>query len=222
MKQAVQWAALCALVLLLGACATATVIPVGNARAPIDPSQVRLYVQPPPHYEVLGIITGNSQFEGTGQSGVNDVIKKVRQEAAKLGANGVLISGTGQQYSGSIGGSNYLGWGVFASSSTASYSKLVDAKAIYVPDGPQPTAVAYDDTPRGTWPLPIPQFDVRAGCQSAGGDLNACINAEQAARTWLASHTTSVQIAGACTAFAQQSYTLIEACVRQRESAAPR
>lgn len=72
------------------------------------------------------------------------------------------------------------------------------------------------------WPLPMPQFDVRAGCQSAGGDLNACINAEQAAHTWLASHTTSVQTAGQCTTFAQpsQSYTLIKACVQQREGTA--
>lgn len=219
MKQALQLAALC-VVLLLGACATATVIPVGNARPPVDPSQVRLYVQPPARYEVLGIISGNSQLEGTGQSGLNDVIKEVRKQAAKLGANGVLIASTGQQYHGSIGGSSYLGWGNFASSSTATYSQLVDAKAIYVPEGPEVTAAAYDNAPRGAWPLHLPEFNVNASCQSAGGSVNGCITAEHAARAWLASHTTTVQIAGACTAFGQQSYTMIEACVQQRERAA--
>src|SRR5690348_1597310 len=70
--------------LALGACATATVVPVGNTRAPIDPSQVRLYAQPPAHYEVLGILQGNSGMEGTGQSGVNDTINKLKDQAAKL------------------------------------------------------------------------------------------------------------------------------------------
>lgn len=206
--------------LLLGACATATVIPMGNARPPIDPSQVRLYAQPPAHYEVLGIITGNSQLEGTGQSGVNDVIKKVREEAAKLGANGVLIAGTGQQYSGSIGGSNYLGWGMFASSSSANYSQLVDAKAIYVPDAGQTGGYADAGGQRGAWPLPLPQFDINASCQAAGGDVNRCVLAERAARSWLAGHSTTVQIAGDCSAFAQASYVMIQACVQQREGAA--
>jgi len=68
--------------LALGACATATVVPVGNTRAPIDPSQVRLYAQPPAHYEVLGILQGNSGMEGTGQSGVNDTINKLKEQAA--------------------------------------------------------------------------------------------------------------------------------------------
>lgn len=220
MKQAMAWAALCAVVLLLGACATATVIPVGNVRAPIDPAQVRIYAQPPPHYEVVAILTGNSQLEGTGQAGVNDVIKKLKQEAAKLGANGVLIAGMGQQYQGSFGGSSYMGYGNFLHSSTANYSQMVDAKAIYVPQGVEATNAAYDSTPTGTWPLPLPQFDVNAGCQAAGGNVAACINAEQSARAWMASHTTTVQIAGDCTAFAQQSYTMIQACVRQREGTA--
>ena len=109
-----------AAMLVLGACATATVVPVGNARAPIDPSQVRIYAQPPAHYEVLGILNGNSNMEGTGQSGVSDVIKKLKEQAAQLGANGLLMGKMGQQYTGSFGGTSYLGWGNFLGSSTAS------------------------------------------------------------------------------------------------------
>jgi hypothetical protein len=205
--------------MMLGACATATVVPVGNARAPIDPSQVRMYAQPPAHYEVVGILSGNSNYEGAGQSGVNDVIKKLKEEAAKLGANGVLIGKMGQQYLGSAGGASYMGWGQFSSSSFAAYSKTIDAQAIYVSDA---TGYAQQDAAapqNGAWPLSLPQFDTRAGCEAAGGDVNACINAEQTARGWLASHTTTVQIAGDCSTLAQQeqSYTMIRACVQQRE-----
>ncbi len=72
------------------------------------------------------------------------------------------------------------------------------------------------------WPLQLPSFDVNASCQAAGGNVAACISAETNARAWLAQHTTSVQIAGDCSVFAQQdqSYTMIQSCVRQREGAA--
>lgn len=211
-----------AAVLALGACATATVVPVGNRRPPIDPSQVRLYAQPPAHYEVLGILQGNSGIEGTGQGGVNDTIKKLKEQAAELGANGVLLGKMGQRYRGSVGGSSYLGWGNFLGSSTATYSQMIDAQAIYVPD-PTGVVTGTDVTPEnGAWPLQLPQFDVNASCHSAGGNVAQCVGAEQAAHVWLAHHSTTVQIAGDCSTFAQetQSYTMIEACVQQRERAA--
>lgn len=205
--------------IILVGCATATVIPVGNARAPIDPSQVRIYVQPPPHFEVLGILSGDSGIEGVSQTGVSDTIKELKAQAAKLGANGVLLGKMGQKYSGSYGGSSYIGWGNFLGSSSATYSKTIEAQAIHVSS--VSSSPDYVDQPSqgGAWPLPMPQFDVNAGCQSASGDVNACISAEHAARAWLAEHTTTVQIAGGCSSFAQQqqSYTMIKACVQQRE-----
>ena len=208
--------------LALGACATATVVPVGSTRAPIDPSQVRLYAQPPAHYEVLGILQGNSGMEGTGQSGVNDTINKLKEQAAKLGANGVLVGKMGQRYAGSVGGTSYLGWGNFLGSSTAAYSQTIEAQAIYVPDPAGTVAETYDAPENGAWPLQLPQFDVNASCGSAGGNVAQCVSAEQAARAWLTHHSTSVQVAGECSNFAQdtQSYTMIEACVQQRERAA--
>jgi len=203
--------------LALGACATATVVPVGNTRAPIDPSQVRLYAKPPAHYEVLGILQGNSGMEGTGQSGVNDTINKLKDQAAKLGANGVLLGKLGQRYAGSVGGTSYLGWGNFLGSSTAAYSQTIDAQAIYVPDFAEADPGRFDAPENGTWPLQLPQFDVNASCQSAGGNVAQCVSAERAARAGLMHHSTSVQVAGDCSNFAQdtQSYTMIEACVQR-------
>lgn len=207
---------------ILGGCATATVIPVGNTRQPIDPSQVRLYVNPPAHYEVLGLINGNSNYEGSGQSAVADMVQKIKEQAAKLGANGVLLGKMAQQYLGSSGGGAYLGWGVFNSSSMAAYSQTMQAQAIYVaPEGR--ADLSTDQEPEhGTWPLQLPQFSVQTNCRTAGDNVEACISAENTARTWLANHTTTVQIAGDCSAFSQatQSYTMIKACVQQREQQA--
>lgn len=98
-------------------------------------------------------------------------------------------------------------------------TKGCGSQAAYVPAAPQPTAYANAAPENGAWPLTLPQFDVNASCQSAGANFNACVSAEQTARAWLAHHTTSAQIAGDCSAFAQQSYTMIQACVRQREGA---
>lgn len=227
MKRVLPFLALCTVITLLGACATATVIPVGNARAPIDPSQVRIYVRPPPRYEVLGILDGNAGIEGTGQSAVNDVIKKLKEQAAKLGANGVLIGKTGQQYAGSWGGANYLGWGAFIGSSSATYTKTVDARAIYVGSDAPAQSVTSSQVASGMapvvtsgWPLPMPQFDTYGSCNSAGGDVQACETAEQAAQSWLSMHSTTVQIAGYCTGVAQsaQSYAMLKSCVEQRDA----
>lgn len=93
------------------------------------------------------------------------------------------------------------------------------SQAAYVPASTRTAVSANAEPENGTWPLPLPKFDTNASCQGAGVNFNACMSAEQSARTWLAHHTTTVQIAGDCSAFAQQSYTMIQACVRQREGA---
>lgn len=221
MKRSFRINTLCAATLLLGACATATVVPVGNSRAPIDPSQVRLYATPPAHYEVVGILNGDSGIEGVSQNAINDTIRKLKEQAAKLGANGVLLGKIGDQYKGSFGGSSYLGWGSFIGSSSATYSKKIDAEAIYVSGGYTSDTHAPAQA-NGAWPLPLPSFNVNASCTAAGGDIAGCVRAEDSARTWLAGHTTTVQIAGDCSTFAQQtqSYTMIQACVQQREGSA--
>jgi len=112
--------------------------------------------------------------------------------------------------------------GQFLGSSTAAYSQTIDAQAIYVPDFAEAVPGRFDASENGTWPLQLPQFDINASCQSAGVNVAQCVSAEQAARAWLMHHSTSVQVAGDCSNFAQntQSYTMIEACVQQRERAA--
>lgn len=219
-KRTVQFMVSTLFASILAGCATATVIPVGNTRPPVDPAQVRLYVSPPPHYEVLGLINGNSNYEGTSQSGIADMVRKIKEQAAKIGANGVLLGKMAEQYLGSSGGATYMGWGIFNSASMAAYSQTMQAEAIYVSmDGSMATTPG-QQIEHGAWPLQLPQLAIRTNCEaSMPGNVETCINVENAAHAWLLTHTTTVQIAGDCTAFSQesQSYAMIKACVQQRE-----
>src|SRR5215471_2917666 len=90
---------------LLAACASSHVM-IGKARPPISPDQVQIYTRPPtvPYEEIARLETSSAgSFSFTAQGKTDAVIKRLKEEAAKLGANGVLLEGIGDQYSGSIG-----------------------------------------------------------------------------------------------------------------------
>lgn len=107
--------ALAMLIPMLAACASSHVL-VGSPRPPIDPAQVRVYFAPPPGgYEQIAMLQSNSgAFTYGEQNKMNSVIGKLRNEAAKLGANGVLFQGTEDGYGGGgvsvgAGGGRYGG-----------------------------------------------------------------------------------------------------------------
>lgn len=89
----------------LAACATSHVM-IGKARPAISPEEVRIYQRPPqtPYEEIARLDTSSQgSFSFTAQGKTDAVIKRLKTEAAKLGANGVLLEGIGDQSSGSIG-----------------------------------------------------------------------------------------------------------------------
>ncbi len=90
------------LTLLLAACATSHVL-TGQPRPPIDPSQVRVYFERPAGaYEEIALLdTASGPFTYGEQNKTDAVIQKLRVEAARLGANGVLFQGTADGYGGS-------------------------------------------------------------------------------------------------------------------------
>ena len=90
------------LALTLAACATSHIL-TGQPRAPIDPAQVRVYFDPPPAgYEEIALLeTRSGAFTYGEQNKTDQVIDKLRVEAAKLGANGVLFQGTSDSWGGS-------------------------------------------------------------------------------------------------------------------------
>src|SRR5450631_19059 len=135
-------AAAAAIILVaIAGCATSHVM-IGRARPPISPDQVQIYLHPPAgKYEEIALLDTSSRnsFSITAQGKTNAVIQRLKAEAAKLGANGILLSGVGDQASGSVGsgfgtatGSGHTAFGVGIGSSATVFQKKGDGMAIYV------------------------------------------------------------------------------------------
>src|ERR1700682_656829 len=90
----------------LVACAPSSHILVGTARPPISPSDVKIYLQPPPAFEQIAILnaSANSMFGTGGQGTVDKAIQRLKEQAAKLGANGIILEGMSDRQTGSLGG----------------------------------------------------------------------------------------------------------------------
>jgi spermidine/putrescine-binding protein len=83
--------------LTLTGCATGSSTVTGNARSAIDPNVVKFYLEPPQEYEIIGIVESSSDVELSSQAARDRTIEELKVQAAKIGANGVLITGTGSQ-----------------------------------------------------------------------------------------------------------------------------
>lgn len=124
----------------LSGCATSYVL-VGQTRPPISPDQVQIYLHPPANkYSEIALLDTSSRgsFAITAQGKTNVVMDRLKAEAAKLGANGILLEGVGDQAGGSVGtgyatasGHSAFGFG----SAAAIYHKKGDGLAIYVEPG---------------------------------------------------------------------------------------
>jgi hypothetical protein len=143
------------LLALLAGCASTSQVMVGQARAPITPEQVRIYNQAPPHYEEIAVLeTQSGGFTYGEQNKMDEVLANLRKSAAALGANGVLLEGHGNVYSGSgvgvgvgkenYGGSSSTGVGVgFSISPSPKHARAVaiwvDPNAPNMPSAETPT-----------------------------------------------------------------------------------
>ena len=130
------------MVLLLGGCASSHVM-IGEARPPISPDQVKLYLHPPEKYEEIAIIDASSRrsIVFTDQQKMNKVIARLKEEAAKIGANGILIQATGDEQSGAVGtgagtatASGHSAYGTEIGVSAGMFMKTGQGIAIYVPN----------------------------------------------------------------------------------------
>jgi hypothetical protein len=89
----------------LAGCASSSSHLIGAARPPINPADVRIYKAPPPKFEQVALLdatSGTSFFHGSAQ-GEAAAIEKLKVEAAKVGANGVLLTLVGDRPTGAIG-----------------------------------------------------------------------------------------------------------------------
>jgi hypothetical protein len=147
-KGMIRFAALALLATGLAACAPSSHVLVGTAHPPILPSEVKLYLQPPPTFEQIAILnaSSNSMFGTGGQGSVDKVIQRLKVEAAKVGANGIILEGMSDRETGSLGGgsgsTSYSGnsaVGVGVGGSLGIFKKTAQGRAIFVPPGPATT-----------------------------------------------------------------------------------
>jgi hypothetical protein len=133
----------CGLILaaLLG-CVSTGIVMVGRARPAISADRVQVFLQPPKApYEQIATLTASSRgaLTLTSAAKIDKVVERLKNQAAKLGANGLLLHGVGDQRSGSVGvglsaesdsgHSPYgLGFGIWAFTNP----KSGEAEAIYL------------------------------------------------------------------------------------------
>lgn len=123
----IKFQAIILFAVLLTACASGSSIVTGTVRAPIDFNQVKLYIDAPESYETIGIVKASSDAGWTEQGSQDYAVQELKKQAAKLGANGVLLTTTGEKTS-AIYGTNPDG-GIYAIPVSA---QTVTGKAIYV------------------------------------------------------------------------------------------
>ena len=130
--------------LSLAACASDSIVLTGTARPPISPAEVRIYSRPPPAFEEIAILNASksSAFTTGGQKTVDKVIAGLKEQAAKLGANGIILEGFSDSQTGSVGSgvgsssvSSNSAVGVGAGGSLGIYKKTGHGVAIFVPPG---------------------------------------------------------------------------------------
>jgi len=87
-----QWGII-ALILILSAmgCSSGSILITGTPRTPIAIEEVTLYTSPPSKYEVIGSINASSDAGWSQQGDLDYAVERLKKEAAKVGANGVLI-----------------------------------------------------------------------------------------------------------------------------------
>ena len=138
-----------AIVCLLGSYALASTLMVGEPRPPTNPANVKVYMEPPRHFDRIAIIRkgSNGAWAFSDQGQVDEAIAKIRVEAAKVGANGILLQVVETNSSGGIGigiggfgvggGHHHHEWGGTSVGVGGSFyapimHKTVQAEAIYV------------------------------------------------------------------------------------------
>lgn len=91
-------------VCVLASYVSASTIMVGQPRPPTNPANVKVYMEAPRHFDRIAIIRkGSGSWAFSDQSQVDEAIGRIRVEAAKVGANGILLQVIETNSGGGIG-----------------------------------------------------------------------------------------------------------------------
>lgn len=127
---------------LLAGCASVSRVMISDPRPPVPVEQVRVYSQPPAarYVEIALLDASSGEFTYGAQNRQDAVLGKLRAEAARLGANGVLLQDMAQVPSnggvgiGVGGGGRHVGGGVNVGISPP--KQVARAVAIWVDGAP--------------------------------------------------------------------------------------
>jgi len=129
-------------IMLLAGCASpSSSVLIGDARPEIPVEQVKVYLEKPDNYEEIALIeaTSDSSWSFGEQAKVEAVLQRLKEEAAKVGANGVLLQKTGDKEGNSVyigtgagGYSGNVGFGVSVGKAFGLTDKTGEGIAIYV------------------------------------------------------------------------------------------
>ena len=121
-------------IIFFSSCMPVSHVIVGEAKSPINPSNVKIYLDYPEKYEKIALIDAGSNFAlkdpvilFTWQSKMDKTMERLKFKAAQLGANGILIVNTDNKIHQSVRSDGQGG-----SQITSSTEKFVKAIAIYV------------------------------------------------------------------------------------------
>ena len=82
-----------ALLPILAGCATSSRTLTGSPRAPLSPTDVRVYTQAPQSFEEIAVLGASRKSVTTagGLRAVEKMIETMKSQAAEVGANGLLL-----------------------------------------------------------------------------------------------------------------------------------
>ena len=109
--------------LFVFSCASGTALVTGTKRPATTPDAVVVYTEAPEKYEVIGIVTASSDAGWTAQGSLDYAIAELKKQAAKIGANGIILESVGTSNSGGV-----ISYGVYIPVT----AKNVSGKAIFV------------------------------------------------------------------------------------------
>lgn len=113
-------------------------VAIGNTRPAINPADVKIYTELPANYQKIAMVSADARNDFASQQNLSDhAIERLKEEAAAVGANGILLNGFGNYVVGSSGVVNVLrtspntAFGVGAMNTRT--GKEAEGLAIYVP-----------------------------------------------------------------------------------------
>ena len=111
---------------------------IGNTRPAISAEQVRIYTELPARYEKIAMVSSDARNDFASQQNLSDhAIERLKEEAAAVGANGILLNGFGNYVVGSSGVVNVLQASPNTAFGTGAMitrtGKAAEGLAIYVP-----------------------------------------------------------------------------------------